>query len=81
MAISGGNLVVTAPYGSDAGNLDTTYVYKNNLVWPAVPNDTLVDPNVPPGYLGDAVAIQGSTAAIPSPNANSNAGVVYVYKI
>lgn len=81
LAISGGNLVVGAPFGSSANNLDTAYVYKEGLGWPAIPNDTFVDPNDPPGYLGDAVAIQGSVAAIPSPNADADSGKVYVYAI
>lgn len=81
LAISGGSLVVGAPFGSTDNNSDWTYVYKEAGAWPLVPTDMLEDPNTPQGYLGDAVAIQGSTAAIPSPNAHQDSGVVYVYTV
>jgi len=86
VAISGANLVVGAPFGSTAGHSDTAYVFKRVNVWPLVPNASLTDPNSPPGYLGDAVAIQGNVAAIPSPNSTSSSGhtdsgTVYVYGV
>ncbi len=81
VAISGTNLIVGAPWGADYHGVDAAYVYKKAAVWPLVANDSVVDASLPDTFLGDAVAIQGVLAVIPSPNANSDSGFVSVYHI